>query len=53
MAMKKIRSMVNAYNIEAIIGNGTGFRETEFSLKIALTKPVHICGFKRRFGIFC
>ena len=31
MAMKKIRSMVNAYNIEAIsIGNGTASRETEF-----------------------
>ena len=34
MAMKKIRSMVNAYGIEAIsIGNGTASRETEFSLK--------------------
>lgn len=34
MAMKKIRSMVNAYNIEAIsIGNGTASRETEFLIK--------------------
>jgi len=34
MAMKKIRSMVNAYNIEAIaIGNGTASRETEFFIK--------------------
>jgi uncharacterized protein len=33
-AMKKIRSMVNAYNIEAIsIGNGTASRETEFFIK--------------------
>lgn len=32
--MKKIRSMVNAYNIEAIsIGNGTASRETEFLSK--------------------
>jgi uncharacterized protein len=42
MAMKKIRSMVNAYNIEAIsIGNGTASRETEFFIKkIAFDKPV-------------
>ena len=34
MAMKKIRSMVNAYNIQAIsIGNGTASRETEFFIK--------------------
>ena len=34
MAMKKIRSMVNAYQIEAIsIGNGTASRETEFFIK--------------------
>ena len=34
MAMKKVRSMVNAYNIEAIsIGNGTASRETEFFIK--------------------
>ncbi len=34
IAMKKIRSMVNAYNIEAIaIGNGTASRETEFFIK--------------------
>ncbi|QDP84314.1 RNA-binding transcriptional accessory protein [Chryseobacterium sp. SNU WT5] len=41
MAMKKIRSMVNAYNIEAIsIGNGTASRETEFFIKkIAFDKP--------------
>ena len=34
LAMKKIKSMVNAYNIEAIsIGNGTASRETEFFIK--------------------
>jgi uncharacterized protein len=34
MAMKKIRSMVNSYKIDAIsIGNGTASRETEFLLK--------------------
>ena len=34
MAMKKIRSMVNAYQIDAIaIGNGTASRETEFFIK--------------------
>ncbi|MDN3606353.1 helix-hairpin-helix domain-containing protein [Kaistella yonginensis] len=34
MAIKKIRSMVNAYQIEAIsIGNGTASRETEFLIK--------------------
>lgn len=33
-AMKKIRSMVNSYKIEAIsIGNGTASRETEFFIK--------------------
>ncbi|WP_046743472.1 Tex family protein [Kordia zhangzhouensis] len=33
-ASKKIRSLVNAYNIEAIaIGNGTASRETEFFIK--------------------
>lgn len=44
MAMKKIKSMVNAYNIEAIsIGNGTASRETEFFIKkIALDKPVQV-----------
>ena len=44
MAMKKVRSMVNAYNIEAIsIGNGTASRETEFFIKkIAFDKPVHV-----------
>jgi uncharacterized protein len=44
MAMKKIRSMVNAYNIEAIsIGNGTASRETEFFIKkIAFDKPLQI-----------
>lgn len=41
MAMKKIRSLVNSFNIEAIsIGNGTGSRETEFFIKkIAFDKP--------------
>ena len=34
IAMKKIRSMVEAYHIEAIsIGNGTASRETEFFIK--------------------
>ena len=44
MAMKKIRSMVNAYNIEAIsIGNGTAGRETEFFIKkIAFDKPMQV-----------
>ena len=44
LAMKKIRSMVNAYQIEAIsIGNGTASRETElFIKKIAFDKPVPI-----------
>lgn len=44
MAMKKIRSMVNAYGIEAIsIGNGTASRETEFFIKkIAFDKPVQV-----------
>ena len=44
MAMKKIRSMVNAYQIEAIsIGNGTASRETEFFIKkIAFDKPIQV-----------
>ncbi|WP_396208932.1 Tex family protein [Flavobacterium sp.] len=44
MALKKIRSMVNAYNIEAIsIGNGTASRETEFFIKkIAFDRPVQV-----------
>ncbi|OCB77199.1 Tex family protein [Flavobacterium crassostreae] len=44
MAMKKIKSMVNAYQIDAIsIGNGTASRETEFFIKkIALDKPVQV-----------
>jgi protein Tex len=44
MAMKKIRSMVNAYNIEAIsIGNGTASRETEFFIKkIVFDKPIQV-----------
>ncbi|MEM0577754.1 Tex family protein [Flavobacterium polysaccharolyticum] len=44
MAMKKIKSMVNAYNIDAIsIGNGTASRETEFFIKkIAFDKPVQV-----------
>ncbi|MFC5682111.1 Tex family protein [Flavobacterium sp. MAHUQ-51] len=44
MAMKKIRSMVNAYNIHAIsIGNGTASRETEFFIKkIAFDKPIQV-----------
>ena len=44
LAMKKIRSMVNAYGVEAIsIGNGTASRETEFFIKkIAFDKPVQV-----------
>ena len=44
MAMKKIRSMVNAYNIQAIsIGNGTASRETEFFIKkIAFDRPPQV-----------
>jgi uncharacterized protein len=44
MAMKKIRSMVNSYKIDAIsIGNGTASRETEFFIKkIAFEKPVQV-----------
>lgn len=44
MAMKKIRSMVNAYHIQAIsIGNGTASRETEFFIKkIAFDKPLQV-----------
>lgn len=43
-AMKKIRSMVNAYKIEAIaIGNGTASRETEsFVKKIAFDRDVQV-----------
>lgn len=43
-AMKKIRSMVNAYKIDAVsIGNGTASRETEqFIKKIAFDKPVQV-----------
>jgi uncharacterized protein len=44
MAMKKIRSMVNSYKINAIsIGNGTASRETEFFIKkIAFDKPLQV-----------
>lgn len=44
MALKKIRSMANAYNVEAIaIGNGTASRETEFFIKkIAFDKPIQV-----------
>lgn len=44
IAMKKIRSMVNSYRIEAIaIGNGTASRETEFFIKkIAFDKPLQV-----------
>jgi uncharacterized protein len=41
--MKKIRSMVNSYKIDAIsIGNGTASHETEFLKKIAFDKPIQI-----------
>jgi len=44
IAMKKIRSMVNAYKIDAIsIGNGTASRETEFFIKkIAFDNPPQV-----------
>ncbi|MFT3794511.1 Tex family protein [Flavobacterium sp.] len=44
IAMKKVKSMVNAYKIDAIsIGNGTASRETEhFIKKIAFDKPVQV-----------
>jgi len=44
IAMKKIRSMVEAYHIEAIsIGNGTASRETElFIKKIAFDRPLQV-----------
>ena len=44
IAMKKIRSMVEAYRIEAIsIGNGTASRETEFFIKkIAFDRPLQV-----------
>ncbi len=44
MAMKKIKSMVNAYQIDAIsIGNGTASRETEFFIKkISFEKPLQV-----------
>lgn len=44
MAMKKIRSMVNSYRIEAIaIGNGTACRETEaFIKRIAFDKSIQV-----------
>ena len=43
-ATKKIRSMVEAYHIEAIsIGNGTASRETEFFIKkIAFDRPLQV-----------
>lgn len=44
LALKKVRSMVNSYKIDAIaIGNGTASRETEFFIKkIAFDKPVQV-----------
>ena len=44
IAMKKVKSMVNAYKIDAIsIGNGTASRETEFFIKkIAFDKPIQV-----------
>ncbi len=43
-AIKKIRSLINAYKIEAIaIGNGTAARETEaFVKKIPFDKPLQV-----------
>ena len=44
IAMKKVRSMVEAYHIEAIsIGNGTASRETEFFIKkIVFDRPLQV-----------
>lgn len=44
IAVKKVRSMANAYKIDAIaIGNGTASRETEqFIKKIAFDKPLQV-----------
>ncbi|RKS53336.1 uncharacterized protein BC962_1586 [Gillisia mitskevichiae] len=44
LAIKKIRSLVNAYNIEAIsIGNGTASRETEqFVKKVPFNREVEV-----------
>ena len=44
LAIKKIRSLVNAYNIEAIsIGNGTASRETEqFIKKVSFNKEIAV-----------
>lgn len=44
MAMKKIKSLVNAYKVEAIsIGNGTGSRETEdFIKKITFDRKLSV-----------
>lgn len=44
MALKKVRSMANAYKVEAIaIGNGTASRETEdFIKQIAFDQPVQV-----------
>lgn len=44
VSIKKIRSLVNAYKIEAIsIGNGTAARETEaFIKKIPFEKPIQV-----------
>jgi uncharacterized protein len=52
MAMKKIRSMVNSYKIDAIsIGNGTASRERQsFIKKIAFDKPIQILLFQ--FSVF-
>jgi uncharacterized protein len=55
MAMKKIKSMVNAYNIDAIsIGNGTASRETEFLSRKLLLERFRFYSFRGGcFGIFC
>ncbi len=44
MAIKKVKSLVNAYKIEAIsIGNGTASRETEFFIKkVPLDKEIAV-----------
>ena len=44
MAIKKVKSLVNAYNIEAIsIGNGTASRETEqFIKKVPFNKEIAV-----------
>jgi uncharacterized protein len=55
MAMKKIRSMVNSYKIDAIsIGNGTASHENNSLRKLLLTKQFRffIVRMKQNIGLF-